>query len=182
VTGDPLLDELRLELGDALVAGCLAADVTVEVRRDEIAHAAAILRGRFRYTSLADLCGADYPWREQRFEVIYHLYSFRENRRIRVKVLTGASSPVPSVSAVWPGADWLEREIHDLFGIVFSGRPELRPLLLWKGFAGHPLRKDFPLAGLPAAGAAAAAVAAAPGPPASSPAATASEPPGDTPA
>jgi NADH:ubiquinone oxidoreductase subunit C len=134
---DPLLYELRQELGDALVAQGPGAGVTIEVRPDDIVTVATLLRTRFRYTLLVDLCAADYPCRQPRFEVIYHLYSFRENRRLRVKVLCDASSPVPSVAAVWRSADWLEREAHDLFGIAFSGRAALLPL-----------RKDFPLAGI----------------------------------
>jgi NADH-quinone oxidoreductase subunit C len=166
----PLLGELRQELGEALVAAGVSAELTIEVRRDDVALAAAALSTRFRYTLLADLCGADYPRRQPRFEVIYHLYSFRENRRLRVRVLTDASSPVPSVAAVWRGADWLEREAHDLFGIGFSGRPALLPLLLWDGFAGYPLRKDFPLGGC-ATGTASPALLAPP---------SAAAPPGDT--
>ncbi len=172
---DPLLAELRQELGEALVGERQGADLTIEVRRDDIVRAAAVLHARFRYTLLADLCAADDPRRQPRFEVIYHLYSFRENRRLRVRVLAGASTPVPSVTGIWRGADWLEREAHDLFGIVFSGRPALRPLLLWDGFAGHPLRKDFPLAGI-------ATGAAAPGSAAPPLAAAPPDPAGDAPA
>jgi len=157
---DPLLAELLQELGEAIVetaapvprsgraSGAAATDLTVAVRPEAIARVAATLHSRFRYTQLVDLCGADYPHRQPRFEVIYHLYSFRENRRIRLKLRTDGESPVPSVTGVWRGAAWPEREVHDLFGIVFSGHPGLAPLLLWEGFAGHPLRKDFPLAGL----------------------------------
>jgi NADH-quinone oxidoreductase subunit C len=148
---DPLLAELRQELGaGVLVAAGIGGGggVTLEVPCDEMAQAAAILRTRFRYSLLADLSAADHPERDPRFEVIYHLYSFRENRRIRVRLRADGRSPVPSVVAVWRGADWLEREVHELFGIAFAGRSPLRPLLLWQGFVGYPLRKDFPLAGL----------------------------------
>jgi NADH-quinone oxidoreductase subunit C len=139
--------------GLANVSGAPAASehfslLTVEVRRDEIARVAALLSTRFRYTFLVDLCAAADPASPRRFEVIYHLYSFRENRRLRLKVRAGEDEPVPSVTSVWRGALWPEREAHELFGIAFSGHPELLPLLLWEGFAGYPLRKDFPLAGL----------------------------------
>jgi NADH:ubiquinone oxidoreductase subunit C len=156
---EPLLRELRQELGEAIEEATILAlpqagapagtrpDLTVVVRRPEIAGVAAILYARFRYTMLVDLCAADDPRREPRFEVVYHLYSFRENRRIRLKVRTGEEAPVPSVTGTWRGAAWPEREVHELFGIGFSGHPGLAPLLLWEGFAGFPLRKDFPLAG-----------------------------------
>ncbi|HVT57632.1 MAG TPA: NADH-quinone oxidoreductase subunit C [Thermoanaerobaculia bacterium] len=130
------------------------SELSLLVRREEIARACAVLKNRFRYTLLVDLCGADYPQRPRRFEVVYHLYSFRENRRLRLKVVAGESEPVPSLSGVFAGAAWLEREVYDMYGVRFAGHPRLARLLLWDGFAGHPLRKDFPLAGL-ASGAAA---------------------------
>jgi NADH-quinone oxidoreductase subunit C len=160
--GDPLAAELRQELGDALVEvgseaeldGAAAPgasarrELTILVRREDVATVAAALRSRFRYTLLVDLCAVDYPERPLRFEVVYHLYSFRENRRIRVKVRVADHSPVPSVTGIWRGAAWPEREAHDLFGIDFEGHPGLGRILLWEGFDGHPLRKDFPLAGI----------------------------------
>ena len=97
--------------------------------------------------SIIDICGADYPQREKRFDVVYHLLSPRQNKRIRVKVETDEETPVPSVVSVYPGADWFEREAYDLYGILFSGHPDLRRLLTDYGFEGHPLRKDFPLTG-----------------------------------
>jgi NADH-quinone oxidoreductase subunit C len=164
---DPLLGELRQLLGDAIPEGSDGAgthdgaavgaaeavagaggDLTILVRRQEIARVAAALRSRFRYTQLVDLCAADYPLRALRFEVVYHLYSFRENRRIRLLVRADEASPVPSVTGVWRAAGWPEREAYDLFGIVFAGHPDPARLLLWEGFQGHPLRKDFPLAGI----------------------------------
>lgn len=158
---DPLAEELRRELGEAILAighgsagaeegepGAERSELCILVRSEEVARVAATLRSRFRYTMLVDLCAADYPERQPRFEVVYHLYSFRENRRIRLKVRTGEDSPVPSVTGVWRGAGWPEREVHDLLGIDFAGHPALTRILLWDGFAGHPLRKDFPLAGI----------------------------------
>jgi NADH-quinone oxidoreductase subunit C len=151
-TPDPRLAELRQELGEIHIASrggaTGVAELTVEVPCGEIGRIAALLRTRFRYSFLADLCAADYPLRTPRFEVIYHLYSFRENRRLRVKLKCDDGDLVPSVAAVWGGAGWLEREAHELFGIAFSGRAAPRPLLLWDGFDGHPMRKDFPLAGI----------------------------------
>jgi len=94
-----------------------------------------------------DLCGADYPGREKRFEVVYHLLSYRHNERIRVKVQTDEITPIPSVITVFPTANWFEREAYDLYGVLFSGHPDLRRILTDYGFEGHPLRKDFPLTG-----------------------------------
>lgn len=128
--------------------GSPAGELTVEVRREDVARVAAAMRSRFRYTVLVDLCAADDPERSPRFEVIYLLYSFRENRRLRLKVRTGPGEPVPTVTGVWRGAEWPEREAHDMFGIEFAGHPDPSPLLLWEGFAGYPLCKDFPLAGV----------------------------------
>ena len=100
-----------------------------------------------QFVSIIDICGADYPQREKRFDVVYHLLSPRQNKRIRVKVETDEDTPVPSVTGVFPGADWFEREAYDLYGMLFSGHPDLRRLLTDYGFEGHPLRKDFPLTG-----------------------------------
>ena len=100
-----------------------------------------------QFISFIDICGADYPTREKRFEVVYHLLSPRQNMRIRVKVATDEDTPVPSATSVFPGADWFEREAYDLYGILFTGHPELRRILTDYGFEGHPLRKDFPVTG-----------------------------------
>ena len=99
------------------------------------------------FINIIDLCGADYPARAQRFEVVYHLLSPRHNQRIRVKVDADETTPVPSVIPVFPAANWFEREAYDLYGILFSGHPDLRRILTDYGFEGHPLRKDFPLTG-----------------------------------
>ncbi|MGE0339588.1 MAG: NADH-quinone oxidoreductase subunit C [Xanthobacteraceae bacterium] len=100
-----------------------------------------------RFVSIIDVCGVDYPTREQRFDVVYHLLSPSKNLRVRVKVMTDENTPVPSICGVFPGANWFEREAYDLYGILFTGHPELRRLLTDYGFEGHPLRKDFPLTG-----------------------------------
>ncbi|MBN8996925.1 MAG: NADH-quinone oxidoreductase subunit C [Rhizobiales bacterium] len=102
---------------------------------------------KLRFVNITDICGVDYPQREKRFDVVYHLLSPTLNRRIRVKVMTDEETPVPSATPVFPGADWFEREAYDLYGILFSGHPDLRRILTDYGFAGHPLRKDFPLTG-----------------------------------
>ncbi len=100
-----------------------------------------------QFISIIDISGVDYPEREQRFDVVYHLLSPRLNRRVRVKVTTDETTPVPSATAVYPGADWFERETYDLYGVLFDGHPDLRRLLTDSGFSGHPLRKDFPMTG-----------------------------------
>jgi NADH-quinone oxidoreductase subunit C len=94
-----------------------------------------------------DLCGADYPTDPERFEIVYHLLSMRLNQRIRLKVRTDEATPVPSATAVFPVANWYERETFDMYGVIFSGHPDLRRILTDYGFEGYPLRKDFPLSG-----------------------------------
>ncbi|CDZ42946.1 NADH-quinone oxidoreductase subunit C [Neorhizobium galegae] len=99
------------------------------------------------FISFIDICGVDYPAREKRFDVVYHLLSPRQNQRIRIKVATAEDEPVPSACPVYPGADWFEREAWDMYGILFTGHPDLRRILTDYGFEGHPLRKDFPTTG-----------------------------------
>lgn len=102
---------------------------------------------RTQFISFIDICGVDYPGDEHRFEVVYHLLSPKHNLRIRVKLRTDEESPVPSITSVYPGAEWFEREAYDMYGILFTGHPDLRRILTDYGFDGHPLRKDFPLTG-----------------------------------
>ncbi len=99
------------------------------------------------FINLVDICGVDWPARAERFDVVYHLLSPRQNVRIRIKVATGEDQPVPSACAVYPGADWFEREAYDMYGILFTGHPDLRRILTDYGFEGYPLRKDFPTTG-----------------------------------
>lgn len=102
---------------------------------------------RFAFTSLIDVCGVDYPGRGQRFDVVYHFLSPTLNQRVRIKLVTDDKTPVPSITGLFPGADWFEREAYDMYGILFSDHPELRRILTDYGFDGYPLRKDFPLTG-----------------------------------
>jgi len=102
---------------------------------------------RCQFVSFIDVTAVDWPGRERRFDVVYHLLSPRLNCRIRVKIETGETAPVPSIISVFPGADWFERETYDLYGVLFTGHPDMRRLLTDYGFEGHPLRKDFPLTG-----------------------------------
>ena len=122
-------------------------ELTLIAERERIVEVLTTLRDRFGFQQLVDLCGVDYPDREERFEVVYHLLSMTRNVRIRVKVATDEHKPVPSVIGVYPNADWFEREAFDMYGMLFSDHPDLRRLLTDYGFQGHPLRKDFPMTG-----------------------------------
>ena len=102
---------------------------------------------RCQFWSFIDVTAVDWPGRERRFDVVYHLLSPKQNRRIRVKIETDETTPVPSVVGIFPGAGWFERETYDLYGVLFTGHPDMRRLLTDYGFEGHPLRKDFPLTG-----------------------------------
>jgi NADH-quinone oxidoreductase subunit C len=102
---------------------------------------------RTNFISFVDLCGVDYPERDQRFDVVYHLMSPTNNTRVRLRVHTDETTPVPSITGIYPGAGWFEREAYDMYGILFTGHPDLRRLLTDYGFDGYPLRKDFPLTG-----------------------------------
>ncbi len=99
------------------------------------------------FKQLVDVCGVDWPGREQRFDVVYHLLSMKHNQRVRVKVATDEETAVPSVTSVFSSAGWFERETWDMYGVLFSDHPDLRRILTDYGFEGHPLRKDFPLTG-----------------------------------
>jgi len=141
----PLGTEMVAVLGvEAQVA---FGELTLIATRDNILEVLAALRDRFGFQQLLDLCGVDFPDREERFEVVYHLLSMTRNARVRVKLTTDEVPPVPSAVWVYPCADWFEREAFDMYGMLFSGHPDLRRLLTDYGFQGHPLRKDFPMTG-----------------------------------
>jgi NADH-quinone oxidoreductase subunit C len=124
-------------------------ELTLLAKAEEIAPLLAYLRDdpRCLFTTLIDICGVDYPERAKRFDVVYHLLSMKKNQRIRVKIEADEQTPVASVTPLYPAADWFEREAFDMYGILFSGHPDLRRLLTDYGFQGYPLRKDFPLSG-----------------------------------
>ena len=137
-------------LGDRVEASSIAyGELTLTVHRETIVDSIRALHddAELRFISIIDVCGVDYPEREERFEVVYHLLSPYKNTRIRLKVHTDDETPVPSITGVFPGADWFERETYDLYGILFSGHPDLRRILTDYGFDGFPLRKDFPTTG-----------------------------------
>jgi NADH-quinone oxidoreductase subunit C len=122
-------------------------DLNVTAQLPRVAEALRHLRDAHRFEVLIDVCGVDYPERERRFDVVYHLLSMTRNLRIRVKLETDEDTAVPSVTGVFPNADWYEREAFDMYGIFFDGHPDLRRILTDYGFHGHPLRKDFPMTG-----------------------------------
>ncbi|CAA2141866.1 NADH-quinone oxidoreductase subunit C [Hyphomicrobium sp. ghe19] len=137
-------------LADRLLSKETAYDeLTVVVARENIVEILTKLRDdpKCQFEVLIDICGVDYPERAERFDVVYHLLSMRLNQRLRVKISTDEATPVASVNDVFPAANWYEREAYDLYGIRFTGHPDLRRILTDYGFQGHPLRKDFPLTG-----------------------------------
>lgn len=145
---DGLLDRITAALGGQLVAAREEYGETVlDVQRDAIVEVLAALRDGFEYQQLMEIAGVDYPARAERFEVVYMLLSVTRNHRLLVKVRASESTPVPSVTGLWPNAGWLEREVFDMYGVLFSGNTDLRRILTDYGFEGHPFRKDFPLTG-----------------------------------
>jgi NADH-quinone oxidoreductase subunit C len=147
-----------VELGASIATALPDAGIIADVRFDELTlivdptHIVQVVRylrddPSCLFISFVDLCGVDYPQRPQRFDVVLHLLSPKHNRRVRVKMMTDEDTPVPSLVDVFPAANWFEREAYDLYGILFSGHPDLRRILTDYGFEGHPLRKDFPMTG-----------------------------------
>jgi NADH-quinone oxidoreductase subunit C len=149
-TLEELLGKIAPELADVLVDHAIAyGELTLTVAAPSIVRVLTFLRDErsLLFQELIDICGVDYPPRELRFDVVYHLLSLRHNQRVRVKVETDEATPVPSVISVFPTANWFEREAWDMYGILFSDHPDLRRILTDYGFEGHPLRKDFPMTG-----------------------------------
>jgi NADH-quinone oxidoreductase subunit C len=151
-----MMNELLHGLGQHIVAKLAGAsqsisfgELTIVVEAGRINEALAFLRddAECRFVCFIDLTAVDYPERERRFEVVYSLLSPYKNTRVRVKVLTDEATSVPSAIPSFPAANWFEREVYDLYGIMFSGHPDLRRILTDYGFQGHPLRKDFPTTG-----------------------------------
>jgi len=134
---------------DVIETEVSVGELMLRVERTAIIRVLTFLRddGSCQFKLLMDVCGVDYPDRDLRFEVVYNLLSLKHNQRIRVKLSTDEATPVPSATAVFSSAGWWEREAWDLYGILFSGHPDLRRILTDYGFDGHPLRKDFPLTG-----------------------------------
>ena len=139
---------LSAALGQRLVSAQEAhGEVILTVARGEIENVLRTLRDDHEYQQLMEIAGADYPDRAERFEVVYMLLSVTKNHRLLVKVRAAEDTPVPTVTTLWPNAGWLEREVFDMYGVIFDGNPDLRRILTDYGFEGHPFRKDFPLTG-----------------------------------
>jgi NADH-quinone oxidoreductase subunit C len=148
------LEALAQTITSALASSALGArvehgELTVAVKASDIVSVMRFLRDdpRCQFVCFIDVTAVDWPARERRFDIVYHLLSPQQNRRIRVVAETDEATPVPSVVEVFPGANWFERETYDLYGVLFTGHPDMRRLLTDYGFEGHPLRKDFPLTG-----------------------------------
>ena len=153
-----MADEALHEIGDHIArsskGGVLGFNVAygelnIDAEAGRIEAVMKFLRDdkKCQFINIIDVCGVDYPTREKRFDVVYHLLSPKKNLRVRVRVQTDEQTPVPSICEIFPGANWFEREAYDMYGILFTGHPELRRLLTDYGFEGYPLRKDFPLTG-----------------------------------
>jgi NADH-quinone oxidoreductase subunit C len=145
-----LSDHIAAAMGPHILGSEIRhGELMIRVQREAIARVMKFLRddANCLFKMLVDICGVDWPERPERFEVVYNLLSLKHNQRIRVKVSTDEDNPVPSVTPVFSTAGWFEREAWDLYGILFSGHPDLRRILTDYGFQGHPLRKDFPLTG-----------------------------------
>jgi NADH-quinone oxidoreductase subunit C len=139
-----LVARFRAKFGAAVVEAIEdRKQAILTVARDRLAEIAGYARDEEKFDLLADLTAVDWPKREKRFDVVLNLYSFAKNERVRLKVRAAEGEEVPSVVEVWPTANWLEREVFDMFGIVFSGHPNLKRILLPDGWQGYPLRKDY---------------------------------------
>jgi NADH-quinone oxidoreductase subunit C len=151
---DDKLEALSLaivgDLAEAIVGhGIVRDELTISAKAADIIRVVKFLRDdpRCEFRSIVDVTAVDWPSRDKRFDVVYHFLSPTKNARIRVKVEIDETTTVPSIIEVFPGANWFEREVYDLYGVLFTGHPDMRRLLTDYGFEGHPLRKDFPLTG-----------------------------------
>jgi NADH-quinone oxidoreductase subunit C len=147
-TLEHLADRIKAEIPSA-ASSIAFGELTLTVEAADIVRVLTFLHDdpEMQFKILIDICGVDYPNRPRRFDVVYHLLSLAKNRRIRVKLEADETTPVPSCVSVYPAADWFEREVFDMYGVMFSGHPDLRRILTEYGFTGFPLRKDFPLTG-----------------------------------
>ena len=142
----PLLDKLQKKFPGAIQEAVVFRKMpSITLAKESLLSVCQFLKSEEGggYTLLTDETAVDYPKREKRFEVIYHLYSFEGNERLRLKILVAEGEPVPSATAIWPAANWLEREVYDMFGVVYEGHPDMKRILLPEEWTGHPLRKDY---------------------------------------
>ncbi|HKR23635.1 MAG TPA: NADH-quinone oxidoreductase subunit C [Allosphingosinicella sp.] len=145
---DGIADAVRRAIGKSFISLKDEVDeISIDVVREDVAEVLTALRDQLDYQQLMEIAGVDYPERAERFEVVYHLLSITKNHRLRIRVSTDEETPVPTVTHVYPVAGWLEREVFDMYGVVFEGNGDLRRILTDYGFRGHPQRKDFPLTG-----------------------------------
>lgn len=145
-----LAETITLSLPDDVISSVVeSGDLVLHVQRPSIVKVLKFLRddSNCQFTQLVDICGVDYPEREERFDVVYHVLSMTQNLRARIKVKATEDTPVPTAAEVFSCADWFEREIWDMYGVFFLDHPDLRRILTDYGFDGHPQRKDFPLTG-----------------------------------
>ncbi|MBO0755104.1 MAG: NADH-quinone oxidoreductase subunit C [Bradyrhizobiaceae bacterium] len=141
---------IAMDLADAVIARSIVqGELTITAEPSDIVRVVKFLRDdpRCEFRSIIDITAVDWPSREKRFDVVYHFLSPTKNARVRVKIEVDEAAPVSSIISVFPGANWYEREVYDLYGVLFTGHPDMRRLLTDYGFEGHPLRKDFPLTG-----------------------------------
>ena len=147
-SNEGVIEAAGAALGDRLIhAREEVGEIALHVRPEALVEAMTILRDQLAYQQLMEIAGVDWPDRTPRFEVVYCLLSLTKNHRLRVHVAADDATPVPSVTGVWPVAGWLEREVYDMYGVLFAGNADLRRILTDYGFKGHPQRKDFPLTG-----------------------------------
>ncbi len=142
----PLLEELQKRFPGAIIEAVIFRKMpSLTVAKEFLLSVCHFLKDEqgSAYTLLTDQTAVDYPKREKRFDIIYHLYSFKGNDRLRLKVIIAEGEPVPSVVSIWPTANWLEREVYDMFGVLYEGHPDLKRILLPDEWTGHPLRKDY---------------------------------------
>jgi len=143
---NPLLDELQKRFPGAISEAVIFRNMpSLAVAKESLVTMCEFLKSEQggEYTLLTDHTAVDYPKREKRFDLIYHLYSFKRNDRLRLKVMAADGENVPSVVGIWPTANWLEREVYDMFGVPYEGHPDLKRILMPDGWTGHPLRKDY---------------------------------------
>ena len=148
--GDELVGALQASFGGRLKsARTFAGELVLDIELQAIQEVGRSLKDEHGFALLVDICGVHFPAREEApFEIVYHLYNLEQARRIRLKVATQEATEVPSVVGVWQGANWPEREIYDMYGVRFAEHPDMTRILMWEGFNGHPLRKDFPVEGI----------------------------------
>lgn len=147
-SNDGLMETLSAVMGANLIsAEEQHSELIFTIKRDGIEDVLRALRDDHQYQQLMEIAGVDYPERDERFEVVYMLLSVTKNHRLMVKLTASEDTPVPTVTTLWPNAGWLEREVFDMYGVLFDGNTDLRRILTDYGFEGHPFRKDFPLTG-----------------------------------